>query len=65
MPTAHNPGFPLTRFLCDLITATPERLRAMDIQAVARHYGINPAHVEGYRDMQLSGAGVVQKDLFA
>jgi hypothetical protein len=48
-----QPDFPLTRFLADLNEATASRVRAMPIAKTAKHYGIKPAYVEGYRDMKL------------
>jgi hypothetical protein len=45
--------FPLTRFLVELNAATASRVRAMPIDKTAKHYGIKPAYVQGYRNMKL------------
>ena len=46
--------FPLTRFLMELNDASTSRIRAMPIDKTAKHYGIKPAYVEGYRNMALA-----------
>ena len=48
-----QPDFPLTRFLMELNEATASRVRAMPIDRTARHYGIKPVYVQGYRNMVL------------
>lgn len=57
-----KPKFPLTDFLCDLINASPERLRKMDIEKTAKHYGLPVQRVREYRDLQLGRP--VETDLF-
>lgn len=57
-----KPKFPLTDLICDMLHATPERLRKMDIAKTAKHYGLTEQLVREYRDMQLGSP--VKTDLF-
>ena len=53
LDAAVKPRFPLTDFICDLIDASPERLRKMDIEKTAKHYGLPAQRVRQYRNLQL------------
>lgn len=48
----------LTGLLIELMKATAAEVKAMNVDERAKHYGVSPKHVEGYRMLELENRGV-------
>ena len=48
----------LDGLISDMMAASTERVKDMDTDKAAKHYGVNPEHVAGYRAMELRMRGV-------
>lgn len=53
-------GLPLTDMIVEMMGASTARLQAMDVERVAKHYGVRVAFVESYRNdfLRIRGTSV-------
>lgn len=58
LATDRTKGTGLTGFLIVLQTADAKRIKAMDVEKTAKHFGAEPEHIAGYKAMALQNLGV-------